>query len=270
MAERRVNLSKFIDAGLLNDADVTAVEHRFTIYDYDGKADEATCLHVTMIRDGETEPHEQYLSVGGGTAFVPSKDGKYLVANGDRESLAKRSNYQIYMDSLFKLGVDPAQVAEDISVLDGMRGHVLRVPALGREDLPGSNRKRRDGEPERKPENLIVTKLIDKLPWEKGSGKGKGATTTAKAKATPAAASAAAANSNSSGDDDDMSDKVAKIVTKLLLANGGTLKMDDLAVEAYRAFDKADRKEGAAMLTTEWLEAHADFDVEGDSVTLAG
>lgn len=269
---QRINLAEFVDAGLLNDADVTMEEFRFEIYDYDGKADPATCLKVVMIRDGETEPHNQYFSVGGGVdAFVPSDDGTALESAGDRTALAKRSNYQIFMASLEKCGLEKERYMDDITALNGTRGHVMRVPAQDRGNLPDSGRRRKDNDgTDRKPENLVVTNVTS-FPWDKG-GKTAGKSTKTAGKATGSAAKATAGKSKAAAAaeaDDELEATVAKLVAKILIANNGSMDFDDLAVEVYQTQAKPQRKATQAMLTKEWLAEHEDFEIEDDSVSLA-
>lgn len=246
MAEKRVSLSGFVEAGLVNDTDVVFDECRFARFDYDGKADsDTTVLKIIMHRadDSEdTDPIEQVWSVGGDDNFWPSEDGTYLVSRGSRGSLAKRSNFHYLMESLEKCGLEPDKYGEDISVLDGTRCHVNRVPIMRVGLEP---RKDRDGKD--RPQEVLLVKEVRSWPWDKKGRKGAGKTkTTAKG-------SSASKKTDSESDTDD-EDIATKAVMKVLAGAANPLQFYELLPAVTREVPRSERAGAATFYGDEdWV-----------------
>lgn len=89
---------------------------RFGQYDFNGKAQTpVTCMVLHLIdSEGEELDRAQYYSVGDG--FKESRDGKGLIATGDKAKLSKSSNFIHFMDHLAKV-YDISQFDNDIAEL---------------------------------------------------------------------------------------------------------------------------------------------------------
>lgn len=275
MAERRVHPFEFVRGGLLNDADVEVIDSRFVRWDYgeygadddaftgNGKGPEITAFTFAFqLSDGSKA--RQFWSVGGEDDFVPSKDGTYLVATGEKASLNMTSNYALLMASIENcLGERPPEdVAEDVSKFVGLEGHVLRVPQPKRQGLKNT-RRRDDGSEEREPEVLTFDN-IKSAPWEKGKGKGKGAKKTQKA----------ASKQETAPDNGEVSDQAAELIKKVLVKAGGELDLDELGLEVYKLtskdVDKVQRKAIMGLVNDpKFVAGIDDVEVEGGKASMA-
>lgn len=157
--------------GLLDDVDVTLKECRVCTWDYNGTVPTAVpAIKVVMQLTDGGDTAEQYWSAGSPKDWMPSDDGKKLVAIGKQTVLVRSSNAGILMESILNSGFPEDKLGDDISVLEGMEAHLMRVPAPKRGGLV--KKARADG---REFEDTILTvSKIHKLPWEKkGKAKGK-------------------------------------------------------------------------------------------------
>ena len=210
-----LNPSDFVEGGgLLNDVDVIVKQARFTIFDYDGKADPVPALEI-MFDTGDKELIKQCWSMGKVTDWQPSKDGHKLVPIGKATGIVRTSNGGMFFESMVNAGV-PADLLSDgdISKIEGMELHVIRV------DVKREGLQLREGQ--RQPQVLIVDKLIS-LPGGEKSGKG----TSKRGKAaTPAVAKAASpattpvTSSSASTDDETIA---VEAVQGVLAANDGEI-----------------------------------------------
>ena len=157
--------------GLLDDVDVTFKECRVCTWDYNGTVPAPVpAIRVAMQLSDGGETAEQYWSAGSGKDWMPSDDGKKLVAIGKATALVRSSNAGILMESIINSGYPEDKISDDISALEGMEVHMMRVPAPKRGGLAKSTRA--DG---REFEATVLTvSKIHKLPWEKKAAKGKG------------------------------------------------------------------------------------------------
>jgi len=188
MAETaKLSPGSFVEGGgLLDDVDVIFKAVRFTTWDYNGKVPVAVpAIKATMeVVDGETV--EQYWSIGAAKDWSPSEDGKTLVAVGRSTNLVSSANGAILLTSLVNAGFPEDKLIDDISVVEGLEAHVVRVPAPVRVGLKKAARA--DGKVF--DDTVLVVGTINKLPWDKkakGSKSGKkagGASEDVQAKAT--------------------------------------------------------------------------------------
>ena len=164
--------------GLLDDVDVTFKGCCVSMFDYNGTQPAVPAIKVEcQLADGG-EIAEQYWSAGSAKDWMPSEDGKKLVAIGKATTLVRSSNAGILMESIINSGFPEDKISDDISALNGMEVHMMRVPAPKRGGL--TKTARADG---REFESTVLTvSKIHKLPWEKKKGGVKG-----KAAATPEA-----------------------------------------------------------------------------------
>lgn len=168
--------------GLLDNVDCLWKEVRFEMFDYGGTQAETPALRVTIAPEDGGEV-DQYWSCGQAKDWNPSKDGKSLIPVGEAKGLNKSSNASILFQSLIKANFPEDKIGDDVSVFEGMRAHMIRVPAPKRGGLP-STKKREDGR-EFEKTILVVDKILSLPGEEKAEGKpkadGKLADTTAEA-----------------------------------------------------------------------------------------
>src|SRR3990170_8564334 len=91
--------SNFVEGGAVPvDKNLLWKECRFNLFDYTRKSGEVVATTVaakiTYVDDDGTEYDQQY-SVGDPERFMPSKDGKTLIATVEGSSLSKSSNFYI-------------------------------------------------------------------------------------------------------------------------------------------------------------------------------
>ena len=155
--------------GLLDNVDVLFKECRFAMWDYNKTQPERPALKITF-GVGEGDDVDQYLSLGDAAAgqLEPSDDGTELVPIGPNANITKGCNYSIFMKSLIEAGFPAPKLGNDISILDGLEAHVVRIPAPKRAGI-SQTKTRADGRTFEQT-NLVVDKII-KLPWEKKGGK---------------------------------------------------------------------------------------------------
>jgi hypothetical protein len=151
--------------GLLNDVDATIKKARFTMFDYNGKSPAASpCLKMDL-ETSDGEDHEQYWSAGNARDWKPTKDGKGLESLKGQSGLVKSSNVAILFNSIIDAGFDGLE--DDVSVLDGLDCHWIRIPAPER---PGLKKRQREDGREYEQTVLIVNNINSG-----GGGKKKGA-----------------------------------------------------------------------------------------------
>lgn len=164
--------------GLIDDADVTIERARFVQYDFEGKTEggaAALCL-LLLLKDSEGGEHPQYFSAGNLAYFVPSEDPKNedlngitIVKVGEKDSMNGGTNCAIMLNSLVQAGFPEDKLdAGDVRVLEGLVGHVNRVPQPKR-----SNIAKKEGA--RDPMVLVFTKILS-IPGEATKGGAKSAT----------------------------------------------------------------------------------------------
>lgn len=218
-----LNPSDMTEGGLLDDFTATWTKVSFEMFDYQGKSQPAPALKVTMtMEDGETA--EQYWSVGSSKDWIPSKDGKQLVAVGSATGLRKSSNAAILLLSLVNAGFPGEKIGNDASVFEGMVAHHVRVPAPKREGLGGPPRT--DNQGRVREATILTVSEVKKLPWEAATG---AADAKPKAARKPKAAAAKAEESESSGGgSDDVAAKATAFVMECLAEAGdsGVIKKD--------------------------------------------
>ncbi len=180
-----VNLLQFSEGGgSLSDAIVVLHDLQFVMSNtvaYGKSMTKAAPLtHIRMTEvgeDGSELDHEQYLSLGGASDFVPSDDGLGLMKIGTKDAIVKTTNFAVFVQSIMDAGFPPDRVKDnDISFLEGLKCHITRK-AVTREGLV-----KREGE--RESTVLIVDKLYldEKLAAKRGAKAGTGM------KSTPATA----------------------------------------------------------------------------------
>ena len=264
----------FVIGGLIDDVDVEITDARFISTDYEGTlaSANALALQATMkvLGDDSGNEHIQLFSAGNTADFLPDPDtdGKTLIKNAVRESLTRSTNLALFLQSMIDCGADLGPMSSgDVSVLEGLKCHVMRKPAPKRDGLPVNARQDSQGR-EREKTILLCTKIIA-LPWDK---KGKG---TPKATAAAAPAKATAAAQDAGELDEDQTLLAIQYLTEDLTENGAST-MGQLRLRATRrikdlGFEKPgkDANQFIAHITSESFLMENGFVVDGKTISLA-
>jgi hypothetical protein len=239
-------LDNFAAGGVLPEGDYEVKEAAFVLFTYtskDGVAGATTTalkLVLNPIVNGEPkdEDVEQHYSVGSPDNFVPSEDGQSLVASGSRTTLAKGSNFFIFMENLVNAGFPEDKFENDASVFVGTRGHIVHIPAPERANLRQSsvmsgqvaeNKKKFDP-------TIPVFKTIIKLPWETAKkGAAKPPAGAPKTTSKPAAAPAKTESAEDSGDNTQLASFIHEVVTE----KGGKIDRTQCRLQVHRKFNLA-------------------------------
>jgi hypothetical protein len=245
----------------LDDADVILKSARFEMWNYNGQQAAGPALHIVFI-DGEDKSHDQYYSAGKAEKSVPSDDGKYLLPTGDQKGLNKATKAFAFLASLFNAdaaGINALLADGDVSKLDGLRAHIIAVADKDKDGTVIKNAKGYDRT------TLVVSKIIA-LPGQKPGGAKKGA-------ATPAAKTTTAAPAAGGGIDPALDAKAAGYLLQILAERGGSVAKKEVPTLVFQAANNAKDADKAKLTTLvfkkEFLEAHPEFTVENDAVSMA-
>lgn len=211
-----------IGGGLLDDVVATVKEARIALFDYNGKAAVAVpAIKLTLAIEGE-EDVEQFWSVGKNTDWMPSEDGKKLVAIGKATAIVQSSNGAIFLSSVVNAGFPADKITDDITFLEGLQAHWARVPAPKREGLVKTPRA--DGK-EFEATILTIDKIVA-MPWEKKVPQAPKApaTTGAPATAAPGAAVVTAAPPAAAAANGDIAEELQGIILAIVAEVGEVAK----------------------------------------------
>lgn len=222
-----LNPENFVEGGgLLDDLDVTFKECIFDMFDYNGKVVPGVpSLKIVMETEDEDEA-TQYYSVGSADDWIPSDDGSQLMAIGRASNLRMTTNGGIFLKSLIDAGFPADKLGDDITVLNDLQAHVIRVPAPKRAGI--QKVERADGK--KFDETILIVGEILTLPWEKSKPKGapKG-----KAKGTPKGTPKGKAKSKGKAKEvaveaegNDITDAATVVILSILDSEGSISKKD--------------------------------------------
>lgn len=227
--------SDFVEGGAVPvDRNLLWEKCRFTLFNYtkrDGTVVATTTSAEITYKDDDGQEFSQNYSVGDPERFLPSSDGKTLVATGAAESLSKSSNFYLLLNALINAGFPENRLSDDISTLDGLYTYNIGLPEPKRAGLA---RQTTEGETAR--ERVIsVPSQILRLPWEKG--KGKTATKTA----------TVVAEAEGEDEGEDVTEKALAFVGGHLDGDGNTTRQK-LAVAVFKDLAKDPDKDAIAGL----------------------
>ena len=170
---------EFVEGGAVPvDRNLLWKECRFDLFQYPARKDGTVVLGKDgqpaksvsgriIYQDDEGNEYIQHYSVGDPERFIPSEDGKTLVAVGSAQTLLKSSNFYLLMNALINAGFPENRLDEDISTLDSLYTYNIGIPEPKRTGLV------REAPAEGARERILsVPSQIHKLPWE-NKGKGK-------------------------------------------------------------------------------------------------
>jgi len=226
--------SEHVAGGLADDFIGIWTEVGFVQWDYNGKiAVPVPALKVVV--DSEDEGViTQYWSVGSGKDWIPSTDGKRLVAVGTATGLRSSSNGAILLQSLVNAGFPEDKIGDDISVFQGLVAHHIRVPAPKRAGLEKVARVDATGKAYE--DTILTVDEIVTLPWEKAKPAGAPQTKKAAPKAKGAAPAPATVGQVVAPvpPPADIEDEATTFILSLLEEKGSITKQQ-LPTEAFRA-----------------------------------
>ena len=222
--------SEFVEGGVVPvDRNLLWTKCRFTIFEYkkrDGTVVATTTSAEIDYKDDDGQEYKQNYSVGDPERFIPSQDGKTLIAVGSAEALSKSSNFYLLLNALVNAGFPENKLEEDISSLDGLYTYNIGMPEPKRSGLV---RQAEEGARER---SISVPSQVLRLPWEKGKGATKAAPATADKEAEEA--------------DEDVVKQAIEFVGKNLV--DGKVTRQQLAVAVFKDLANDPNKDAIATL----------------------
>lgn len=256
-----------IGGSLLDDVDVTYERARFGYGYGDGKdGGDAVTLQVVM-KDSDGNEHFGYYSIGQG--FVPSEtgkavddnNGKFLVPVGDKTAPNNSSNFALLLISMVNAGVPEDLFDGDISTIEGLVGHVNRVPAPKRNNLPTRPGQKAQNDPT----ILLFTTLISlpgetKKPVAGKAGAAKPGVKPAAGKPAPAAATEV-----------DASELEGELIGLFASKGVESMKKIELVKGLFSSIEAANTNKKAILAQAgkeEYLNALTSFGFDGTVLTL--
>lgn len=266
--------SEFIEGGVVPvDKNLLWRECRFNLFNYTKKdgtvVATTTAARIIYVDDDKNEYVQQY-SAADPERFVPSEDGKTLVAVGSAQALAKSSNFYLLLNALLNAGMPENQIGDDISVLDGLYTYNIGLPEPKR---AGLRREVAAGEEERQRVISVPAKIL-KAPWDKDGRRARaGSIVSASIDAASRAAKAASKVAEESEDEEGnngLTVKLIDFVTKHLV--DGKTTRQKVAGALFRDMDKKDpdRDACAALLFNPGFQAAllgAGFAISGETIS---
>jgi len=244
MTEEFVSLNPetFTDGGggLVNDVDGEFSNFRFMNINPSAAGEPVPGDAPYLVADftAEGESYGLRWACGGAANWEVAADGKKMKAKGTQKGINKGSNLGIFLASLYNAGFPKDKLGDDISILDGLQAHLIRVPEPERKGL-----NRPSAQPGRERTIPTISRVI-KLPWEKAAAKGKPAGAKAKA---PAASEA-------------LESEVVGIILTALADNPEGIAKKDIIKNVVAQAESANR--GAAMQMANndtWLKGRTEW-----------
>jgi hypothetical protein len=246
-AQQRVSfrLDNFSQGGVLPEGDYLIKDASFVLFTYtskDGVAGATTTalrLLLQELQNGEPvgDEIEQHYSVGSPEFFVPSEDGLGLVAAGSKTTLAKGSNFFIFMENVINAGFPEDKFDNDASIFNGTKGHIVHIPAPERKNLKQSSvlsGQVQDNKRKFDP-TIPVFKTIIQLPWETSK---KAPAKPAATKTTPKPAAAATKAPEPEASETDYT-QLAGFILDVVTGNGGTFDRTQCRLQVHRKYNAA-------------------------------
>ena len=258
-----VDITSFVQGGLINDADVTLRNCRFMRYDYDGNSEETTVFAFDMeVEDGDDdEAHTQVYSLGGGPdAWEVADGGNRIKQATGKAKITNSSNFALLMEDFKRCGLDVAAFGGDVSKLDDTKCHVLRKDVKGRSDLDGSEG---DAEGRKRGNQYLGVTEVTTWGYDAKSKKGR------RKKAAPAKA-----KPDSDSEETDEAEALAASLVSEVLSDDPVMDLKPLAMMVYKKSTGNPtplRKEVRQLvLDTDWLAGLDNVEVDGETITWEG
>ena len=209
--------------GLIGDVDATITSAKFEMFDYGGTVPGGS-PSLTLVCTSEVGDFTERYSVGSKDDWLPSDNGKQLLAIGSKRGINASSKFALFIKHLVDAGFPGDKLGSDISVLDGLQVHFVRIPEPER---PGVKKSAKQVEREAKygPPTMIVVSAILTMPGEKKkpAGAPKPAGKTKDAKKTDAPKPVTPAQGVES---EDLYTKVVDTILGIIAGEGGSIKQN--------------------------------------------
>jgi hypothetical protein len=202
------------------DRNLTWEKCRFALFNYtkkDGTVVATTTAAEIHYKDDDGQESVQNYSVGDPERFIPSKDGKTIVAVGAAQALSKSSNFYLLMNNLISAGFPENRLDADISTLDGLYTFNIGVPEPKRSGL--ARTAPAEGEAVREKVLSVPSKIL-RLPWDKKGGK--------------SAPVAKKSEDDAEEVSDEVSEKALEIVGKVITVGGGKTTRQKVATALFK------------------------------------
>jgi len=218
------------------DQNLRVKEARFVLFDYQGKAKTTTAAMLVLVSDDGVE-YIQHYSAADPTRFIPSQDGKQLIAVGSASSISKSSNFHMLMSNLVSAGFPENKLGSDISALEGLYAYWIGVPEPSRPGL------QRTAEQESRQKVVLCPSQIHNLPWEKKAAKPKPPVAQSAQLSMQSPAQPAQSPAQSDGYTSLAAQFVRGLVDEL-----GSITRQDLAVRVFKDLSKDPNRDQIATL----------------------
>ncbi len=161
--QKAVSLISFAKGVIIAEGNVTITEAEFVLWDYMGKSTVNSPALRVNFTDMDGGVYDNYYSVGREEDFVPSKDGKFIVAVGKKAEIHESTNFFAFFNALKIAGFNPSAVnSDDIGCIVGTEGHIHTITI------------KRTGTNIKEDSSLVVFDQVTKMPGEtKGKASGK-------------------------------------------------------------------------------------------------
>jgi len=246
--------------GLPDDFDGTITKAVFAPTNYDGKIDHYILAALITYKPDESfgmDEFTQIYSVGDLQFFAPSKDGEepvdlengdgeelegpYVVPTGDRQQLARSSNFGFYLQHLEAAGFTGLSETASLDSLVGLYGHFNQMEMPKRSGIVVQ-----EGEGKRAKTLLVLTEVKEAPKAAKGKAKSE---TAAKAKAKAKAKQAEEEEEESDDEGESMEARVGEaIVEALAEADDNTLPKSKLVSLVVKTFTDVKEKAEAVKI----------------------
>ena len=259
----RVGLSfdEMAQGGLPDDFDGTITKAVFAPTNYDGKIDHYILAALITYKPDESfgmDECTQIYSVGDLQFFAPSKDGEdpvdlengdgeelegpYVVPTGERQQLARSSNFGFYLQHLEAAGFTGLSETASLDSLVGLYGHFNQMEMPKRSGIVVQ-----EGENKRAKTLLVLTEVREEAkPAAKSKAKASASKAKAKAKAVEEEVEDAPDDEETEGG---IEVEVGNVIVEALAeANDNTLPKSTLVSIIVKSFTDVKKKAEAVKL----------------------
>lgn len=239
--------------GLIDDVVAVFSNVRLTVFDYEGKGSSSFGVMVDLEIEGG-EPVNQFWSLGK-AADWKSDDGLVPIALGRQTQLNVKSNGGILITSIVNAGFPEDKITDSVAFMEGMKAHLIRVPAPERKGLVKTPRA--DGKVYES--TILTVDQILQLPWEK---KGKAATKSATAKGASQKGGEAPPNVDE--------EAVNAVISLLAESEGEAIAKSKLPGMVFKKVATSPNKSAilAKVMTDEFLSSHDEWVYENGKVSM--
>lgn len=253
--------------GNLNDIDATIVKAEVVSFDYNGKAEEPLCcLALTYLPDTAEDKDDvivDYIKLGKMTELAPSKEGTRAVPI-TKTSFHTKSKIMAFFRAAVTAGVPKNKLSADVSVLTGLRVHLVTMEIPG-EGTDKSGNKIKDSK------LTFISKLLDTKAPAISGGTAKPA--AAKKGAAAPAATAAPTPATTTAAPEGAEDEAVNQTLAILGDKNGKVGKSSLPGEMFRRIKDTTTRNAVIKLVgnNDWLgNGDRPWKFEGGELSIGG